>query len=522
MSRELHARLMQPDMSWCGVLEHHARRTPDKPLAVFGDDLVTYRGMEEQVAVLAAGLHARGVGAGDVVGLLSYNNIEFLATIFAANYVGAIAMPVNWRLAAPELRFILEHSQARALVCDAALVELANEATNDLDGGLVRICIASEDTARADFAGWERFADLGADSAPPARAQAEGDGIHRLMYTSGTTGRPKGVMLTHANLAWKNYAHIAEFGFTAADIGLASGPLYHVGALDLVTTTMIAVGATTIIHRVFDAERVVDEIERSRVTSVWAAPAMVRAILDVSGIEQRDLSSVRVIIAGGEKMPIPYIERLRSVFPSAWFADAYGLTETVSGDTFLDRESTLSKLGSVGRPCQYLELDLWDKHGTSVRAGERGEVVLRGPKVFKGYWRDPEATDVAFSGGWFHTGDIGTLDDDGYLYIVDRLKDMIVSGGENIASSEVERVLYEHGSVLEAAVVGRPDDRWGEVPVAYVVLNTPEATTPEQLVEHCRRQLAKFKVPKDVVVVDALPRNPSGKVLKRELRERST
>jgi acyl-CoA synthetase (AMP-forming)/AMP-acid ligase II len=340
------------------------------------------------------------------------------------------------------------------------------------------------------------------------------------MYTSGTTGRPKGVMITHANLAWKNYAHVAEFGFGAADVGLACGPLYHVGALDLVTTTMIAVGATTIIHRVFDAERVVDEIERSRVTTVWTAPAMVRAILDVPGVEQRDLSSVRVIIAGGEKMPVPYIERLRRTFPSAWFADAYGLTETVSGDTFLDRESTLAKLGSVGRPCQYLELDIWDERGASVPAGERGEIVLRGPKVFKGYWRDPDATSKAFAGGWFHTGDIGVRDGDGYLFIVDRLKDMIVSGGENIASSEVERVLYEHAAVAEAAVVGRPDDRWGEVPVAYVVVRAGAATTPDELVEHCRGRLARFKVPKEVRLVDALPRNPSGKVLKRELRNR--
>jgi acyl-CoA synthetase (AMP-forming)/AMP-acid ligase II len=508
---------MHPDMSWLAVLEHHARRTPDKPLAVFGDDTVTYQEMVEWSAALAAGLQTRGVGAGDVVGLLSYNNIEFLAAIFAANYLGAVAMPINWRLAAPELRFILEHSQARALACDEALVELANEATGELDGDLVRVCIGVHDVA-----GWERFTDLGAATSPPARVPVGGDDLHRLMYTSGTTGRPKGVMLTHANLAWKNYAHITEFGFTAADVGLACGPLYHVGALDLITTTMIAVGATTVIHRVFDAEQVVDEIERSRVTSVWAAPAMVRAILDVPGIERRDLSSVRVIIAGGEKMPIPYIERLRTTFPSAWFADAYGLTETVSGDTFLDRESTVSKLGSVGRPCLYLELDLWDEQGHPVAAGERGEVVLRGPKVFKGYWRDPEATSTAFAGGWFHTGDIGVRDADGYLSIVDRLKDMIVSGGENIASSEVERVLYEHESVVEAAVVGRPDERWGEVPVAYVVLSPAATATPDELVEHCRGQLAKFKVPKDVVLIEALPRNPSGKVLKRELRDRTS
>jgi acyl-CoA synthetase (AMP-forming)/AMP-acid ligase II len=515
MSQDMPVPPMHPDLSWLGVLEHHARRTPDKPLAAFGDDVVTYQGMADRAAALAGALQARGVGAGDVVGLLSYNNLEFLTTIFAANHAGAIAMPINWRLAAPELRFILEHSGARALVCDDDLVALAEEATGDLPGDLVRVCISTERSA-----GWERFSDLEGESARPARARLGGDDLHRLMYTSGTTGRPKGVMITHANLAWKNFAHVTEFGFTRADVGLACGPLYHVGALDLVTTTMIAVGATTIVHRVFDAERVVDEIERSRVTTVWTAPAMVRAILDVPEVAERDLSSVRVIIAGGEKMPVPYIERLRRTFPSAWFADAYGLTETVSGDTFLDRESTLSKLGSVGRPCQYLELDIWDDDGTSVPEGVRGEVVLRGPKVFAGYWRDPEATDLAFAGGWFHTGDIGVVDDDGYLYIVDRLKDMIVSGGENIASSEVERVLYEHEAVVEAAVVGRPDDRWGEVPVAYVVSTATATTTPDELIEHCRGQLARFKVPKDVVFVDELPRNPSGKVLKRELRVR--
>jgi len=503
-----------PDMSWLGVLEHHASRTPSKPLAIFGDDIVTYQGMVKWAAELAGGFEARGVGVGDVVGLLSYNRIEFLATIFAANYLGAIAMPINWRLAAPELRYILEHSEARVLVCDEMLLELANEATDDLDGDLVRVCVASESVA-----GWEQFSDLRNASERPVRAKVRGEDIHRLMYTSGTTGRPKGVMLTHANLAWKNYAHITEFGFTGADLGLACGPLYHVGALDLTTTSLIAAGATTIIHRTFEAADVVDEIERSRVTTVWLAPAMVNAIMALPNIEERDLSSVRVIINGGEKMPIPLIERLQRTFPSAWFADAYGLTETVSGDTFLDRASLLTKIGSVGRPCLYLELDIWDEGGASLPPGERGEVVLRGPKVFKGYWRDPDATSAAFTGGWFHTGDIGVRDDDGYLFIVDRLKDMIVSGGENIASSEIERVLYEHPAVVEAAVVGRADDRWGEVPVAYVAVSTA-TTTPEELVEHCRGQLARFKVPKDVVLIEALPRNPSGKVLKRELRTR--
>jgi acyl-CoA synthetase (AMP-forming)/AMP-acid ligase II len=426
-----------------------------------------------------------------------------LETIFAANYLGAIAMPINWRLAAPEVRYILEHSRARVLVADESLIDLATEATKALDD-LLLVPVDGLPELR------------GATVITPAVVGA--DDVHRLMYTSGTTGRPKGVMITHANLAWKNLAHIVEFGFTSDDLGLACGPLYHVGALDLTTTTLIAAGATTTIHRLFDATAVVDEIERSRVTVVWLAPAMVNAIMARPDIESRDLSSVRLVINGGEKMPIPLIERIQRVFSSAWFADAYGLTETVSGDTFLDRDSIVTKLGSVGRPCLYLDLDIWDEDGRSLPAGERGEVVLRGPKVFKGYWRDSDATAKAFAGGWFHTGDIGVRDDDGYLWIVDRLKDMILSGGENIAGSEVERVLYEHNAVLEVAVVGRPDEKWGEVPVAFVALKPDTSATGAELIEHCRGQLARFKVPKDVVFVDALPRNPSGKVLKRELR----
>ncbi len=491
-------------MNWFSVLAHHATRTPDKAITVFEGATTTYAEMAERATTLAAGLGRRGVGRGDVVGLLSYNCPEFLETVFAANYLGAIAMPINWRLAAPEVRYILEHAAAAALVCDDALMEVANEATKEMPALL-----------RASVSG---LADLRAAAGSGAPDASADDDVHRLMYTSGTTGRPKGVMITHANLAWKNLAHIVEFGFTNADLGLACGPLYHVGALDLTTTSLIAAGATTIIHRVFDAAAVLNELERSRVTTVWLAPAMVNAIMALPDIEQRVLSSVRVIINGGEKMPIPLIERIQRTFPSAWFADAYGLTETVSGDTFLDRDSIVTKLGSVGRPCLYLELDIWDDQQRSVAPGERGEIVLRGPKVFKGYWRDAEATAAAFAGGWFHTGDIGMRDDDGYLYIVDRLKDMIVSGGENIAGSEIERVLYEHPAVLEAAVVGRPDERWGEVAVAYIALRPEMTATAEDLIEHCRGQLAKFKVPKDVRFIDALPRNPSGKVLKRELR----
>ena len=501
------------NVNWWSVLAHHAARSPDKAMTVFEGEVTTYAEMARRAAALAGGLAGRGVGAGDVVALLSYNCPEFLETLFAANYLGAIAMPINWRLAAPEVRYILDHAGARALVCDAALLPLADAAVAGLEHTPVRVSVSPTGEE-----GWTALDEVRATSPAVAPFAAAADDVHRLMYTSGTTGRPKGVMLTHANLAWKNLAHVIEFGFTADDLGLACGPLYHVGALDLTTTSLIAAGATTIIHRTFAAADVVDEVERSRVSTVWLAPAMVNAILALPDIEQRDLSSVRVVINGGEKMPVPLIQRIGRVFPSAWFADAYGLTETVSGDTFLDRASIVTKLGSVGRPCLYLELDIWDDAGRPLPAGVQGEIVLRGPKVCKGYWRDADATARAFAGGWFHTGDIGVRDEDGYLFIVDRLKDMIVSGGENIAGSEIERVLYEHEAVLEAAVIGRPDERWGEVPVAFVVLRPDAAATPEELVAHCQEQLARFKIPKDITFLDALPRNPSGKVLKRELR----
>jgi acyl-CoA synthetase (AMP-forming)/AMP-acid ligase II len=498
------------------VLEHHAGRTPQRPMAIFEGDVTTWGDMLARVRSLAAGLHEQGLREGDVVGLLSHNCPEFLEVMFAANHLGAIAMPINWRLAPPEVRYIVDHAAAAMLFCDSANEDTALEACSGLSDPPRLACVDGSAPS-----GLAPIDDLRSGEGAP-RARAGTDDVHRLMYTSGTTGRPKGVMITHSNLAWKSLAHIVEFGFDSGDIGLATGPLYHVGALDLTTTTLIAAGACTIIHRSFDAEQVVAEIERSGVTTVWLAPAMVNAIMALPDVADRDLSSVRVVINGGEKMPVPLIERIQRKFPSAWFADAYGLTETVSGDTFLDRDSIIAKLGSVGRPCLHLEAEVWNDAGEPVGPGVRGEIVLRGPKVFRGYWKDPEATARAFDGGWFHTGDVGVLDEDGYLFVVDRLKDMIVSGGENIAGSEVERVIYEHPAVLEAAVVARADERWGEVPVAFVVTRAGSTLDAEELLAHCRSNLARFKVPKDVTFLAELPRNPSGKVLKRDLRDSLT
>jgi acyl-CoA synthetase (AMP-forming)/AMP-acid ligase II len=497
-----------------GTLAHHADRFPDRPCLVWGDETITYGELDRRAARTAAGLARLGVGRDDVVAVLLYNCPEFLETMFAVARVGAIFMPMNWRLAGEEVAYIAGHAGAALVVSEPELVPLAEAARRDLSGVPV---VGVGGTAP----GWTAFESLREGGEAPGLAAVAGDDVHRLMYTSGTTARPKGVMITYANLYWKNVAHVVEFGVTGADTGLACGPLYHVGALDLTTTTVLYAGGTVEIHRKFEAERALDALERRGVSCVWLAPAMVNQILAHPSLEGRDLSGVRLIIDGGEKMPLPLIERLLRAFPGAWFADAYGLTETVSGDTFLDKRATTAKLGSVGKPCLHLEVAIWDEHDRPVGPDALGEIVLRGPKVFKGYWKDAEATAAAFRGGWFHTGDIGYLDPENFLYVVDRKKDMIISGGENIASPEVERVLYEHPAVLEAAIVGRADPRWGEVPVAFVVRRPGAAATEGELREFCLAHLARFKAPRAVHFVEALPRNPSGKVLKRVLREQA-
>ncbi|MQA84290.1 MAG: long-chain-fatty-acid--CoA ligase [Streptosporangiales bacterium] len=498
------------------LLEHHADRFPDRRCLAFDGRPRTYAELCEGVRSLAAGLLRGGLRAGDVVGVLAFNSDAFIELMYAVSYVGAIFMPINYRLAPEEVRYLLEHSGARAFVSEDELMRLAVPAC----GGMPDLRRLSLDDSLDRGEGWTHLEELRDGGERPSMASVGPDDVQRLMYTSGTTSRPKGVMISYANVAWKNACHTVELAMTPDDIGLVAGPLYHVGALDLTATTLLHAGGAVVVQRSFDPAAVVSAIERERVTNVWLAPAMVSQLVRVPGIEDRDLSSVRLIIDGGEKMPLPLIKRVLEVFPSAWFADAYGLTETVGGDTFLDKGRCLEKLGSVGKPCPYIELQIWDENDNAIPVGAEGEIVLRGPKVFQGYWRDDVATMDAFRGGWFHTGDIGRLDDDGFLFVVDRKKDVIVSGGENIASPEVERVLYEHPSVLEAAVVAKPDEKWGEVPAAFVVAAEGASLDQMDLVKHCRDRLASFKCPKHVEFLDALPRNPSGKVLKRELRER--
>jgi len=502
-------------MNWSYVLERNVEKFPNREAIIFEGQRLTYKGLQKKVDALAKGLQRLGLKRGDVVAILLYNCSEYIETTFAVNKLGGIWLPLNYRLAGPEVAYILNHAEAKILISEDEFHPIVNGIKEDIPGVKNVIGVGKHVPQ-----GWLSYDDMvkenEGETVPHALVDLED--LQRLMYTSGTTAHPKGVMITHGNLYWKNIGHILTFDLRPEDKTLVAGPLYHVGGMDLPATGTLYAGGSLVILRRFEPIPVLETIQKERVTNTWFAPAMVNILFQEPAFDRYDISSLRFIIDGGEKMPLPIIKKIKEKFSNTWYADAYGLTETVSGDTFLSRDKMIEKIGSVGRPVVQLRVRTVDDRGNDVPPGELGEIVLRGPKVFKGYWKNPEATAEVLRNGWFHTGDIGRLDEEGYLYIEDRKKDIIISGGENIASLEVERVIYELPKVLEAAVVGIPHPKWLEVPKAYVVVRKGENLTADEVIAYCSKKLAKFKVPHEVEFIDMLPRNPSGKVLKRELR----
>ncbi|MBX5454158.1 MAG: long-chain-fatty-acid--CoA ligase [Acidobacteriia bacterium] len=485
----------------------HARRTPDNTALVFGKHRITWREFEDRIGHVAGWLRQRGIGADDIVAVLMKNSPAFLEIAFAVSHIGAVFLPINYRLAGDEVSYIVRHAGAKVLIADEEFASVVR----DLPEVVFVDAQARVDSTRLS------------SGAPPAdMVPRRPQDIFRLMYTSGTTARPKGVIHTYENFYWKSSDHVICLGLTAETRLLVVGPLYHVGAFDLPGIAVLWLGGTIVLQRDFDAAAVLDAIESERINGVWMAPVMTGAVLAEAARKRRDVSSLRWVIGGGDRTPESRIRAFAETFPNARYIDAYGLTETCSGDTFMEPGWEIAKIGSVGRTVAHLEIRIVDDHGMPLPTGENGEICLRGPKVTSGYWRDPERTAEAFYGEWFRTGDVGYLDADGFLYLTDRKKDLIVSGGENIASSEIERVLYEMPEIAEAAVVGVSDERWGERPVAVVVMAEGASFQPEAILAYCRAKLAGFKVPKTVIQRESLPRNPSGKVLKRLLREEIT
>ncbi|MFA7668194.1 MAG: AMP-binding protein [Burkholderiaceae bacterium] len=485
-------------------IEHWARATPEGLAVRYQDTRITYADLFDRTCAAAGMLAARGVGQGDIVALLMKNSAAFIELTLAIGHLGAVVLPINYRLGKDEVDYIVHHAGVKLICVDEALQENA--------GDMPKVVITNElehDTRAID------------PTASPVRAAmlVKPSDMFRLMYTSGTTGRPKGVIHTYENFYWKTLDHICELGLTAADRLLVVGPLYHVGAFDLPGFAMFEVGGSMTVLRDFDPADALQAVQDDQLTGAWLAPIMLNRMLALPERQQYERDSLKWVTGGGERTPAERIQAFSSLFPQGRYVDAYGLTETCSGDTMMQAGSEIAKIGSAGRALAHLKIEIRDGDGKALPAGEVGEICLWGPKVTRGYWRDEQRTEESFFGDWFRSGDMGYLDEDGFLFLVDRKKDMVISGGENIASSEVEHVLYQIENVEEAAVIGLPDEKWGERVVAVVVLRPGTSLTLEAMQSHCSGKIGRFKIPRQLIVLDALPRNPSGKVLKRVLRD---
>ncbi|MGD9861887.1 MAG: AMP-binding protein [Pseudodonghicola sp.] len=487
-------------------LAFHARVRPGAEALVYDGTRLSWAELEGRVQRLAGGLRARGIGPDSIVALVMKNSAAFIELLYAISHLGAVALPVNFRLSAEEVDYIAGHAGVDLVLGDAEF----GPALQPLRQPVILLDAA----AQADPGQL-----LGGDPVARPQPRAGGD-LMRLMYTSGTTDRPKGVTHSYDNFHYKNMDMILSLQLSAQDRLCMVGPLYHVGACDLPGMAVHAVGGTLVVLRDYDPARVVETIAAEKITGIWLAPVMTSGLLGLARDSLPDLSSLKWCIAGGERTPESRIRDFGTVFPAARYVDAYGMTETVSGDTLMEPGREIDKIGSVGRPVSMVELEIRDDSGAALPPGAAGEICMRGPKVTRGYWRDPERTRAAmFADGFLRSGDVGYLDADGFLFLTDRKKDMIISGGENIASSELERVIHLMPEVEDVAVIARPDDKWGEVPLAVIVPRAGATLDLEALVGFCRGHLAGFKCPKALRLVDALPRNPSGKILKRVLRD---
>ncbi|QUH02094.1 long-chain fatty acid--CoA ligase [Saccharopolyspora erythraea] len=482
-----------------------ARMTPGRVALVHGERRDTYAELARRTAALARGLRERGVRRGDRIGYLGPNHPAYLETLFASASLGAVFVPVNTRLAAPELTYVLADAGVSVLVHTAATGHLVDAAASPV---LRERLVVDEDS----------YEDVAGGVGEPVAEPVGLDDPCLIMYTSGSTGRPKGVVLSHGNLTWNCVNVLVESDLSGSEVALVAAPLFHTAALGMTCLPTLLKGGTAVLMESFDPAAALELVARHRVTLLFGVPAMYDAIAAHPSWESADLSSVRAMLCGGS--PVPDATIRRYLDRGLVFVQGYGMTETSPGVLILDPDAVRTKAGTAGVPSFFTDVSVVDPSGNPVAAGERGEIVVRGPNVMLGYWNQPDATDEALSGGWMHSGDVATVDEDGYITIVDRIKDLIISGGENVYPAEVESALHEHPAVELCAVVGVPDPKWGEVPRAVVVLRPGVSATADELRDHLRRHLAAYKVPKQVDFWDDLPRTGAGKVRKSDVRRR--
>jgi len=465
---------------------------------------------------LANALVESGVKQGDRVALLLMNSPEFMTAYFAIAKMGGVVVPLNWRLVADELEFILKDSGATTLMFGEEFIDLVTDIYGRSDGTDVNqwIQVAAADGETHFSRDYHSFEKNGDDSEP--QISAADDDLLYIMYTSGTTGLPKGVVHTHTTSLWALLTFAATCDYRTGDRNLAALPMFHVGALTPLVLN-VYLGVTSVVMREFDPRKAWQLIQDEQISHALFVPAMLNFMLQVPDLDEFDTSTLRYILSGASPLPVNLIQ----AYDNKGLAvhQIYGLTESCGPAAVIDGEHAIKKIGSTGRAFFHTEIRIVDESGSDCAPGEQGELWVSGPHMMKEYWNRPEATkETIVDGGWLRTGDVASVDDEGFIYIQDRIKDMIISGGENVYPAEIENVILAHPDVAEVAVIGQPSERWGESPFA-VVVRKQNSLTEADVLKFCDGKLARFKLPKGVVFVEQIPRNPSGKVLKRLLRE---
>jgi long-chain acyl-CoA synthetase len=506
-------------------LRRAARNCAEYPAVIDGETRLTWREVDRRVRSFASELLGLGVQPGERVAILMLNGFRYLELYYAVPQVGALVVPLNYRLAEPELAAILADSGASTLVVDDSFAPPGQRLA---DAQPLRLIHAGSGAAPVGMQSYEALIEGAGDTEPDWGRPIDEDALVGLYYTGGTTGRAKGVMLSHKNLA-ANALHVAiEFRYRPDTNYLHVAPMFHLA--DMASTFAVSMlgGCHTILDR-FSPVPVLETVQRERVTDVALVPTMVNAVLQVPDLRDYDLATMRQLLYGASPMPVPLLKRAMELFPCD-FLQAYGMTEASPALTRLTPEDhrrgtakpgTIweQRLASAGQADVGVDLRVVDEAGKDVAPGVAGEIIARGPNIMRGYWNQLEETAYALRDGWLHTGDLATVDEGNYIYIVDRLKDMIISGGENVYSTEVESAIYAHPAVLEAAVIGVPDPTWGERVHAVVAVKPNHQATADEIVEVCRGRIASYKVPRSIEFVEALPKSGAGKILKRALRD---
>jgi fatty-acyl-CoA synthase len=502
--------------NWVNQLERHALMQPNATALRFLGNTVTWGDLHRRVGALADALCRRGVGFGDRVMILMLNRTEFVESVLAINSLGAIAVPLNFRLTSAEIVFLVEDCEAGVLITEAVLAPVAT-GVRDIQPSLDTIVVAGASTDDSVL-GYEDLINEPGD--PHGPVDVPNDSPALIMYTSGTTGRPKGAVLTHTNLTGQTMTGLYTNGADLnSDVGFVGVPFFHIAGIGNLLVAML-LGTPTVIYPLgaFDPGQLLDVLAAEKVTGIFLVPAQWQAVCAEQRARPRELR-LRVMSWGAAPAPDALLREMSAIFPGTQILAAFGQTEMSPVTCMLLGEDAIRKRGSVGKVIPTVAARVVDENMNDVPIGEVGEIVYRAPTLMSGYWNNPEATAEAFAGGWFHSGDLVRMDEEGYVWVVDRKKDMIISGGENIYCAEVENVLAGHPQIVEVAVIGRAHEKWGEVPIAVAAVTGDELRLGD-LEEFLAERLARYKHPKALEIVDALPRNPAGKVLKTELRVR--